>query len=168
MEREQILRKLRERIVAFAASHLRGDSAEDLAQEVLILLHEKYQHVDRLEELVPLALQIARFKIMSTRRKALRHGEYTQISVTDIQLPDLNADPANALERKTRLERLARAVPQLGEQCRELLRMRLEGRKTSEIQKQLGARSVNTIYTWEFRCRQRLIELMGGSWEADK
>ena len=32
--REEILRKLRERIVGFAASKLRGDAAEDLAQRV--------------------------------------------------------------------------------------------------------------------------------------
>ena len=119
MERDEILLKLRERIVAFAACHSTGDAAEDLAQEVLILLHEKYSHVDRLEELVPLSLQIARFKIMSLRRKSQRRGEYTQVSVTDIQLPDLEADPAALVERKQTLERLTRAVGQLGERCRE-------------------------------------------------
>ena len=29
----------------------------------------------------------------------------------------------------------------------------------------LGARSINTIYTWDARCRKELLELMGGSWE---
>jgi RNA polymerase sigma-70 factor (ECF subfamily) len=168
VEREQILLKLRERIVAFAASHVQGDFAEDLAQEVLILLHEKYHHVDRLEELVPLALQIARFKIMSLRRKSQRHGEYTQVSVTDIQLPDPEADPATLVERKLMLERLTQAVAQLGERCRELLRLKLQGRNFGEIQKRMGAQSINTVYTWDHRCRQQLIELMGGSWETDK
>ena len=42
MRRDEILGKLRERIVRFAASHGSGDAAEDLAQEVLLLLHEKY------------------------------------------------------------------------------------------------------------------------------
>src|SRR5580658_8458664 len=109
VEREQILRKLRERIVAFAASHMQRDIAEDVAQEVLILLHEKYHHVERLEDLVPLALQIARFKMMSLRRKSQRHGEYTQVSVTDIHLPDPEADPATLVERKLMLERLTQA-----------------------------------------------------------
>ena len=168
MERERILLKLRERIVAFAASHVQGDIAEDLAQEVLILLHEKYHHVDRLEELVPLALQIARFKIMSLRRKSQRHGEYTQVSVADIQLPDPQADPATLVERKLMLERLTQSVAQLGERCRELLRLKLQGRNFGEIQKRMGAQSINTVYTWDHRCRQQLIELMGGSWETDK
>ncbi len=168
MEREQILLKLRERIVAFAASHLQGDLAEDLAQEVLILLHEKYRHVERLEELVPLALQIARFKIMSQRRKSQRHGEYTQVSVTDIQLPDLEASPATLVERKMMLERLTGAVGQLGERCRQLLRLKLQGKNFGEIQKRMGAQSINTVYTWDFRCRQQLLELMGGDWEQGK
>ena len=67
--REEVLSKLRERIVRFAASHLSRDAAEDLAQEVLMLLHEKYAHLERVEDLLPLSLQIVRFKIMSLRRK---------------------------------------------------------------------------------------------------
>jgi RNA polymerase sigma-70 factor, ECF subfamily len=168
VERDQILLKLRERIVSFAASRLQGDIAEDVAQEVLILLQEKYLHVDRLEELVPLALQIARFKIMSLRRKSQRHGEYTQVSVTDIQLPDPEADPATLVERKLMLERLTQAMGQLGERCRQLLRLKLQGKNFGEIQKCMGAQSINTVYTWDHRCRQQLLELMGGSWEPDK
>src|ERR1035441_2434224 len=64
VEREQVLAKLRERIVRFAASHLSRDVAEDLAQEVLLLLHEKYAHLESVEDLLPLSLQIVRFKII--------------------------------------------------------------------------------------------------------
>ncbi len=168
VEREEILLKLRERIVAFAASRITGDIAEDLAQEVLILLHEKYSHVDRLEDLVPLSLQIARFKIMSLRRKSQRHGEYSQVSITDIQLPDLDTDPATLLDRKMMLERLAMAVAQLGERCRKLMRLKLQGSNFGEIQKLMGAESINTVYTWDFRCRKQLLELMGGDWDPEK
>jgi len=168
VEREQILRQLRERIVAFAASHMQGDIAEDVAQEVLILLHEKYHHVERLEDLVPLALQIARFKMMSLRRKSQRHGEYTQVSVSDIQLPDPQDNPATLLERKLMLEQLTAAVGQLGERCRDLLRLKLQGRNFSEIQKRMGAQTINTVYTWDHRCRQQLLDLMGGDWEPGK
>lgn len=168
MPREETLRQLRERIVAFAASHLARDVAEDLAQEVLILLHEKYGDVDRIEDLVPLSLQIVRFKIMSFRRKSLRRGEYTQVSTADIQLPDLDADPSAWVERKMMLERLTRAIGHLGGRCRELLRLKLEGKSFAEIRKAMGAGSLNTVYTWDHRCRQQLMEAMGGDWEAEK
>src|SRR5919202_1269256 len=97
MQRDEILVRLRERIVAFAASRMGRDVAEDLAQEML--------------------------------------------------------------------ERLTAATQRLGERCRQIFRLKLLGRTFPEIQEELGAASVNTVYTWDARCRQRLLELMGGRWE---
>lgn len=133
-----------------------------------MLLHEKYAHLERPEDLLPLALQIVRFKIMSLRRKAVRRGEYSQVEVSDLPLPDLGADPATQLERKEMLERLSRAVAQLGDRCRELLRLKLQGKTFPEIQKIMGASALNTVYTWDHRCRKNLLELMGGDWEQGK
>lgn len=130
-----------------------------------MLLHEKYAELERPEDLVPLAIQIARFKIMSLRRKAVRHGEYTQVSVTDLPLPDLEPGPDDRLERKQLRERLARALGRLDGRCREMMRLKLQGRTFPEIQKILGAAAINTVYTWDHRCRKRLLELMGGKWE---
>lgn len=168
MQRDEVLAKLRERIVGFAASHGSGDAAEDLAQEVLLLLHEKYAHLDRVEDLLPLSFEIVRFKMMSWRRKAARRGEYTQVSVTDIPLPDLEPSPADQLERREMLERLTQAVAQLGDRCRQLMRLKLQGKSFAEIQQAMGAGSLNTVYTWDFRCRKNLLELMGGDWEAPR
>ncbi|MGA2270065.1 MAG: RNA polymerase sigma factor [Bryobacteraceae bacterium] len=168
MPPEEVLARLRERIVAFAASHLSRDAAEDLAQETLMLLHEKYAHLERPEDLVPLSLQIVRFKIMSLRRKAARRGEYSQVSITDIPLPDLDSNPADYLERTEMLERLTRAIGQLGGRCRELIRLKLQGRSFPEIRKIMGAGAINTVYTWDHRCRKHLLELMGGDWEPKR
>jgi RNA polymerase sigma-70 factor (ECF subfamily) len=168
VEREEILAKLRERIVSFAASHLSRDAAEDLAQEVLMLLHEKYTHLERPEDLLPLSLQIVRFKIMAQRRKAVRRGEYTQVSISDIQLPDLDANPASYVERKEMMERLTGAIAGLGERCRELFRLKLRGKTFPEIQKIMGVAAINTVYTWDHRCRKNLVEAMGGDWERPK
>ncbi|HTP31095.1 MAG TPA: sigma-70 family RNA polymerase sigma factor [Candidatus Acidoferrales bacterium] len=165
MARDEILARLRERIVAFAASHLSRDAAEDLAQEVLMLLHEKYAHLERAEDLLPLSLQIVRFKIMAQRRKSVRRGEYNQVSITDIQLPDLDADPAGYVERKELLERLTRAIAGLGDRCREIMRLKLQGKTFPEIQKIMGVAAINTIYTWDHRCRKNLLDAMGGDWE---
>jgi RNA polymerase sigma-70 factor (ECF subfamily) len=164
--REEILAKLRERIVRYAAFHLSRDAAEDLAQEVLLLLHEKYPHLDRAEELLPLSLQIVRFKIVAQRRKSARRGEYSQVSLSDIQLPDLDANPADYVERKEMQQRLAKAVGNLGDRCRELLRMKLAGKTFAQIQETMGAASINTVYTWDHRCRKDLLEAMGGDWEG--
>jgi RNA polymerase sigma-70 factor, ECF subfamily len=163
--REQLLAKLRERIVGFAASRIQRDAAEDLAQEVLLLLHEKYGHLDRLEDLLPLSLQIVRYKMMAYRRKAQRRGEYTKVPVDGVPLPDDGVDPLTAAEQRELCERLIHCISKLGERCRKLFALKLDGKSFAEIQKALGASSINTVYTWDFRCRKNLLELMGGSWE---
>ena len=166
MERNRILELLRERIVRFAASRLGGgDAAQDIAQEVLLILHEKYSTLDRAEDLVPLALEIARFKMMGAIRKTVRRGEHTQVSVDDLPLASDAPDPFEESSRREQIEHLETALAGLGERCRELFRLKLEGLSFAEIQKRLDVASINTLYTWDFRCRQQLLERMGGAWE---
>ncbi len=165
MDRDQILASLRERILAFATSRVSRDQAEDLTQEVLVVLHEKYPRVTELTDLVPLAFQVLRFKMLDAHRKSLRRGEYNQESIDDLPIADSRDNPGIELERKQTVDRLLKAMTQLGERCRELFKWKLEGKTFSEIQKLMGQTSINTIYTWDLRCRKQLLSLMGGSWE---
>jgi RNA polymerase sigma-70 factor, ECF subfamily len=168
VERDQILAKLRERILRFAASKLSREAAEDLTQEVLLVLHEKYATLDRVEDLLPLSLEIARFKIMGARRKTVRRGEHTQVSVDDLPLAGGDADPFEQTARREQMERLEAVLAELGERCQTLMRLKLEGLTFPEIQKRLGVTSLNTLYTWDFRCRKQLLERLGGEWELHK
>jgi len=168
VERDEILARLRERIFRFAASRLSRDAAEDLAQEVLVVLHEKYAALNRIEDLLPVSLEIARFKIMGTRRKIVRRGEHTQVSVDDLPLAGGGEDPFEQAARREQMERLESALAVLGERCRDLFRLKLEGYTFPEIQKKLGVATLNTLYTWDFRCRKQLMERLGGSWETNK
>lgn len=165
MERDQILTSLRERIRAFATLRVSRELAEDLTQDVLTLLHEKYAHVTDLTELVPLAFHVLRFKMLDAHRKSLRRGEYHQESVDDLPIADPGGDPAAQLDQKQRVDRLLAALAQLGERCRELFKWKLEGKSFPEIQQLMEQKSVNTIYTWDLRCRKQLRSLMGGSWD---
>jgi len=165
MSQDEILASLRERILAFATLRVSRAQAEDLTQEVLVVLHEKYPNVADLTELVPLAFQVLRFKMLDAHRKSLRRGEYNQESVDDLPLADPGDDPATQLDQKQRVDRLLAAMAQLGERCRELFKWKLEGKSFPEIQKIMGQNSINTIYTWDLRCRKQLLTLMGGSWE---
>ena len=164
MTRDEILERLRERMVGFAASRIQRDAAQDIAQEVLMVIHEKYGHLERLEDLMPLAFEILRFKMIALRRKAVRRGEYNRVSVEDIQLKDAGDDPEAEAERRELRARLIEAIGRLGERCRRMIALKLEGKNFIEIQKILGAASVNTVYTWDYRCRKQLLEIMGGSW----
>lgn len=164
--REAILGWLRARILAFVASRGSRDVAEDLAQEVLVLLHTKYPAVDRPEELVPLALQIARFKLAGYWRTAQRRGEPLASDVHDLPLAGDAPDPQAQAERQELLARLLAGIRQMPERCRELFRLKLQGRTFAEIQAVMGATTLNTVYTWDHRCRKALLERIGtdGRW----
>lgn len=166
MTRDQIIRQLRERIVAFATSRGSREVAEDLAQDVLMVLHEKYSQVIEIMELVPLAFQILRYKMLDLHRKTLRRGEYNQESIDDRPVADSQEDPSVQVEQKERVNQLIEALQQLGERCRDLFRLKLQGHTFPEIQQIFGERSINTIYTWDSRCRKQLLTLMGGRWET--
>src|ERR1700722_9352057 len=107
MDRDEILTRLRERIVRYAASQLQGsptgDLAQDLAQEVLMVVHEKYSELDRIEDLLPLSLEIARLKIWAARRKSHRRGEDRQVQVDDLPLASGETDQINDSERRERM-----------------------------------------------------------------
>ncbi len=168
MTRDEILHRLRERIVRYAASRVQGDAAQDIAQEVLIVLHEKYARLERIEDLTPVAFEILRFKMMALRRKAVRRGEYHGVPVEEIQLPDSRVDIAADVEMRERRGKLMAAVERLPERCRRLIALKLEGRNFVEIRKIMAASSINTVYTWDLRCRKQLLELMGGNWDGRK
>jgi RNA polymerase sigma-70 factor (ECF subfamily) len=137
-------------------------TAEDVAQETLLVLEEKYSQVEAMEELVPLALQIARYKLMALHTKTLRRGEGASVPVDDIPIADPAEDPEAALERRERLDRLETAILALGQRCKDLFRLKLQGLRFPEIQHVLGADSINTVYTWDLRCRKQLAERLKG------
>ncbi len=165
ISREAILDKLRERILAFATSRSSRETAEDLTQDVLVVLHERYPQVTDLTELVPLSFKILRFKMLDQHRKTLRRGEYNQESIDEHPLVDPGDDPAMQADQKERVTQLIAAVQQLGERCQNIFRLKLEGHTFPEIMNVLGEHSINTIYTWDARCRKQLLALMGGQWE---
>jgi RNA polymerase sigma-70 factor (ECF subfamily) len=168
--RDAILGRLRERIRRFAASRVPEDVAEDLAQEVLMLLTTKYADKTALSDLVPLAYRIVRLKISAYRTKRLRRREHLTIPMDDVEdrvaSDGMLTRPDQQLQQRELSSRLASAIRQLGDRCRRIFVMKLQGHGFAAIQHMMEAKSINTVYTWDARCRRRLLELMGGSWEG--
>jgi RNA polymerase sigma-70 factor, ECF subfamily len=164
MEREQILSQLRERMAAFAASRIESGAAEDLAQETMLLLHQKYGHVEAMEELLPLAFRIMRFKLAAHVRKRNRRGEDRAADITETPAADPGPGPEDALLAAETRAVLLKAFAALGERCRELLRLKLAGRGFEEIRQHFGAASINTVYTWDLRCRNQLKQSLRHMW----
>lgn len=159
--RAEVLGSLRERLVAFAASRYGREGAEDLAQEVMVVLAQKYTHLERPEDLVPVAFQILRFKAAGTWRRDWRRGEH--VAVEDLPLAGGDPSPEELAAREQGLARLLAALRELGPRCRELFRLKLDGLAFPEIRERLGAATLNTVYTWDHRCRQQLRAKLEGS-----
>lgn len=166
MPHDETIRLLRERILHFAASRLTREAAEDVTQEAMLVLHEKYPQIDDPSDLLPLAFQIVRFKMAGAVRKSVRRGEGRAIPVEDMPLAAPGDDPERAAARSEMRERLVLAVSTLGERCREIFQLKLQGHGFEEIRRHFGVDSINTIYTWDARCRKSLLEKMGGRWES--
>jgi RNA polymerase sigma-70 factor (ECF subfamily) len=162
--RSALLATLRERLVAFAASRHGRDVAEDAAQEVFVVIEEKYGHLTRVEDLMPLCFQILRFKLAGWQRRAWRRGEGEQVAVEELPLAGDAPDPETTAIRTQMLARLLEGIRALGPRCRELFSLKLNGKDFKEIQALMGAETINTVYTWDHRCRKQLLESLGGRW----
>jgi RNA polymerase sigma-70 factor, ECF subfamily len=155
----EALRILRERIVVFAASRIGREKAEDVAQETLLLMTQKYSDVREREDLMRLAIGVAKNMIRKVRRGDARYSELVE---DGHPVADQRADFAAELEREQIVTRLLAAVRELGQRCRDVLRLRIEGRTSEDLMRLLGAGSIDTVYTWEHRCRKSLMKTLGG------
>jgi RNA polymerase sigma-70 factor (ECF subfamily) len=160
VDRNEILERLRERIFRYAASRLSRDDAEDIAQEVLLVLQTRYAGVSAIGDLVPLSLEIARRKIWGKTRTSIRRGEKSQVAIGDAPIADHAPDPLEQARRRELLDRLAAAALKLPRRYRELLGLQLQGFTFPEIQKRLKVPNLNTVYTWDFRCRKLLKQIL--------
>ena len=163
LTRDAALASLRLRILSAARRRLSPADAEDLTQEVLLLLTTKYAEVEDPGQLVALALGILRKKRADLWRKCARRGEASAEDVTEVPLPDGSPGPDTIAADRERLRLFAEAAARLEGRCREILRRKLEGLSFVEIAAELG-RPVNTVYSWDFRCHQRLRTLLGDRW----
>ena len=150
--------EVRARIVRYATSRgcMRQD-AEDLAQQTLMVLFEKYPDRPR-AELVALAYKIFGHLLMNRIRS--KYVSAASVQVDLLPLPDPGETPEAEFIRGERMESLARALAKLGEPCRTFIRMCLDNLSLAEIKEATGAESMNTVYTWNSRCPKYLIELL--------
>jgi DNA-directed RNA polymerase specialized sigma24 family protein len=95
MNRDQILSALRERILAFATSGVSRDHVEDLTQDTMAVLHEKYPLVSELTELVPLAFQVLRYKMLDAHRKAMRRSSPRSVNAKNPLRPTKRPAPTS-------------------------------------------------------------------------
>jgi RNA polymerase sigma factor (sigma-70 family) len=171
LSRDEVLGRVRARVLAAARARLSPADAEDLTQEALILLTTKYAHVTAAEELVALGVRIVALKRTAFWRKAARRQAAGDTPVVADsadgdpleRAPADSPDPEAIARARQRLAIFVEAAARLDGRCREILRRKLQGASFVEIASELR-RPVNTVYSWDHRCHQRLKRLLGDRW----
>jgi len=130
-----------------------------------MVLVERYRELNSLSDLMPLAFQIVRFKMAGAMRKSIRRRERDAVPIDDTPIADGACGVDERLIHKQLKERLFAALERMGERCRQLFRLKLNGFSFEAIRQEMGAASVNTVYTWDLRCRQQLQEAMNRATE---
>jgi len=170
--RDEVLQRVRARVLATARRSVSPADAEDLAQETLLLLSTKYAHVEAADELVRIAVAIVSRKLQGLWRKRARRARLGEASLPTggdgaVDPIDRAAsaapDPERIATDRQRVAFLVEVAERLGSNCRELLRRKLKGASLKEIAAEMR-RPVNTIYSWDHRCHKRLRGLLGERW----
>jgi len=172
LSRDEVLARVRARVLAVARARLSPADAEDLTQEALVLLTTKYAHVAAPEELVALGIRIVAFKRSAFWRKATRRKQMDVPPSGPVdpadgdpfdRVPAGSPDPEAIALAKQRLSIFVEVAARLEGRCREILRRKLQGASFVEIAAEFG-RPVGTVYSWDYRCHQRLKALLGDRW----
>jgi RNA polymerase sigma factor (sigma-70 family) len=172
LSRDEVLTRVRARVLGAARARLSPADAEDLTQEALVLLTTKYAHVTAAEELVALGVRIVALKRAAFWRKGTRRQKLNGTPPRPVEpggedpldgVPGVSPDPEAIAIAKQRLALFVEAAARLDGRCREILRRKLQGASFVEIAGELE-RPVGTVYSWDHRCHQRLKALLADRW----
>ena len=109
-----------------------------------MLLDGKYGHLESPDDLVPLGVTIMKFKMREFRRTAgAAHAAATPSRILDI--PDDGPGPEGDARYQELREGILHAIEDLGERCRQIFLLKLEGYNFLEIKEKMGAASINTV-----------------------
>lgn len=130
------------------------------------MLLNKYSHVTALEDLTKLSVKILAYKMKESRVAEIRAQREASAQVDELPIADGRRSTLEDLLRSESVARIKMAIDGLGERCRQLLLLKLQGLGFKEIQERMAAKALNTVYTWDFRCRSQLAEVLQGDYIA--
>ncbi len=162
---QEHLSLIRQRILAFTLRRLTPHEAsfaeaEDIAQNCIVTLWERYPEKRDLAEMTAIAIGVARHKIAQFRRDRERLSRVTVESADDAAASSSGGLFEHIAARRE-ADRFLRAMLQLPPRCRELLRLKLvEQQDYAEIRLRMGI--AGNIYEMAKRCHRSLLRIAGG------
>jgi RNA polymerase sigma factor (sigma-70 family) len=159
--RERIFSFLRIRYISIARYRL-PDFAEDIVQDTLVVVHERFSTIETLEQLIAFANQVLRNKIgnvyQSLRRKT------NQIESQEVE--EDRFDMAGEIEAGELESIIRNSIDRLGQRyshCQKILLSLYEGLSASEICEKMGI-TKSQLKVRTFRCREALRSLLADNY----
>ncbi|WP_158860390.1 RNA polymerase sigma factor [Lunatibacter salilacus] len=162
---EEIYSENKAHFISFARKYqLEEESIKDIYQETIIVLYENILE----GKLTTLKSSIKTYLFAIGKYKLIEHlrtiGKYELVPFEDVSLLDeislVTENVADGLDEQTL--QLKMGYSQLGEKCREVLRMfYYDGKKLAEIQHLLGYETKDTVKSQKSRCIKQLKTLVG-------
>ena len=162
IELVQELARYQSLVQAYAYSIVRDfHIAEDVYQEVALILAQKWEELPRGEELKPWLRETTRRKALEARRKHQKSGPLLSEDVLELMGGHFGQTPAEERERERKRsmgDAMTQCLAQLHEAPRDVLEARY-GKSLSceQIAKQMG-RTIQSIYALIKRARLSLAE----------
>jgi RNA polymerase sigma factor (sigma-70 family) len=161
MDRESLFAALRQRLyLTLRSRSLSPDAADEIAQQAALILLTKYEEGRDELDLIMLGFGIVK-KLILERGHRSRESQADGKLIPMPDPPDPQPTPEKNLEIKEQRELLARAIEQLGEQCRKVTLLRLQNLSRTQIAQRLGV-TPNLAGVWESRCLKRLKAILDG------
>lgn len=136
------------------------DDAEDMIQEALVILWERVRS-GRFEQSAKLSTFLfAAVRNLWSRRLARSRREKPE-TFAEIDPPDDQASPLEALMENETIDQVRRALDKLGEQCRKILLLFYwEERSMEEIAVTMGFANAETVKSKKYQCKKGLERLL--------
>jgi RNA polymerase sigma-70 factor (ECF subfamily) len=159
--------KAERRIFAYILTLLphRAD-AEDVLQEVSVIMWEKFDEHDPPGDFVAWGCRIAYFRIQHHRREQ-RRGRVVFSEEMLRQLAETISDEAAALQLDERYEALTHCLGRLGRPDRELLTERLKEGATAQSAAASVGKSVDSVYKALAKIRKTLLDCVARTLAAE-
>jgi RNA polymerase sigma factor (sigma-70 family) len=154
------LQLVRDRVRGFLlARHHSPADADDVAQDCVAILLDRYPNVRERIDLLKLATRIASNRICQLYRDRARLAELPDAQPAS----NRSSNPEDLAGHRELVDRILFGMMELQSRCRDLLRMLLiEQKDYSEIRAMLGVES-DYIYVLRERCLQALRRNVGGT-----
>lgn len=122
----------------------------------MMILNKKYSGKQSAEEILKIAVGIMK-RLLQAHYRTKR---FETVAVESETLNDESPDPEQQARFLQLQARIMQAIEVLGGRCRELFLFKLDGYTFEEIRKKMGANSIDTVYTWDYRCKRDLTRLL--------